>query len=249
MFFIFSVKLQVSDILFDKLDYKILSNDCVSIQILDTVLIPVFTDKIKPLQNHRLYREDDVFLHPRPKDIIHLNLVLRNLTGRVYNDGALILNYYFGRFIMSPQHLCAGLNCYLQGTSDISEKSHLTVEYPRPFQPMYFKTKTVQYPTGMISFRRFPAFGDYLWMSTGKYSWLSSTIYHINCSKMFNETTGWSKSPINLINEICKPDQLEALKLVPNEAVYNLSLSLPISGIHILEYWTYQCKLKMSATP
>ena len=91
-------------------------------------------------------------------------------------------------------------------------------------------------------------------MNTWKdsYSWISSTYYHINCSKPQTQTVDWS--PLNpiLINKICKPRRTVSLeknikKIVlqpPNKdneysKLYTLEISLQSTQILCLENGGY----------
>ena len=162
------------------IDFDILPNTCITVQLLYSKTI-TFTDKIQQLPNHKLFRVDNVFLYPNYVVTFGQNLYDPN-----------ILSYYRGRFLRPPTHICYGSKCHLQKLNISVYRTsgyHLRVFYPwQVIQPIYVVIEAAAYPTGhntdknaFTSFTMNYRKGIY---SSDKesYSWLSSIIYHINCS-------------------------------------------------------------------
>ena len=198
-------------------DYDIPPSSCICIQIIDEFALSIFTDKIFALPNHRLYREDNVFLAPNREDIKDLNLLQMNLKTNIKGYTVLekmVLSHFHGRFIKAPEQRCVGNMCKIHHVFVVetvrSESDHLQVFYPRPIQPLYIQTKSVAYPASKETLKHFFTSFDVLavFSENPSYSWLSSKIYHMNCSDEYNEIMFWSKLEVDLIAEICQPDNL-----------------------------------------
>ena len=82
----------------------------------------------------------------------------------------------------------------------------MQVDYPSyALQPLNINTEAVTHPTGQDM--RFSSFkkGAYYYFSpfSGSFSWLSSTIFHINYSNYVQDTINWSGLSPNLTKQIC----------------------------------------------
>ena len=123
------------------------------------------------------------------------------------------LSYYYGIFLRAPKQICYGLKCYLQKSTVKSfhtSSYHLKIDYPsHALQPLYISTQAVTNPTGhgkrrTYNFSSFQVGNKYYFNEFSEsFSWFSSTIFHINCSKYVQETMNWSGLNQNLTKQIC----------------------------------------------
>ena len=138
---------------------------------------------------------DKVFLYPGLRE----KMLFKR--GQISNPDAdpNILSYYHGSFLRFPKQICKSSKCHLQKSVYHTSGYHLRVFYPtQVIQPVHVETQAVAYPTGhnidKIVFASFRMnFGKYAFISDkDSHSWLSLTIYHINCLKDPQQTTNWS---------------------------------------------------------
>ena len=159
---------------------------------------------ITPTLDHQLFREDTAFLFPDPGYVLFPKFVLTRIP---------FLRYY-GRFIVPPKGTCIGCKYHLWNLKMLyhyTDRGYYVVMYPLASQPFYIRTKSVIHATGkkanwqlFSSFDVLEMFGNTIGIL---YSWLSSTMYHINCSKSTDETFDWFGLNLNVTNEICSPDK------------------------------------------
>ena len=67
-------------------------------------------------------------------------------------------------------------------------------------------------------------------------SWLSSTVYHINCSKTPKEISHWTRLSNDVIKKVCRPEKEEKSAEVGAEATI---LEPPIRSISISSFYTH----------
>ncbi len=198
-----------------------LPNSCVTLQFLHN--IPGFgkiTSRIEKISNYKLFREDFVFLYPSPMYRTYLKLQQKfngslNVTlSNTYDH--LKLSYYQGQLLsISQAHGTKNSNQWPFQLSPIrTNKYHILVVYPRAIAPMSVNTRAVEFAYGLdVNIRAFATF-DFesgpdisrpTWVSASQ-SWVSSTIYHINCHfdiKIAESTSAWSGISVEQINELC----------------------------------------------
>ena len=192
-----------------------LPNTCINFQLIPNQL-QRFTDRVDPLPNHKLHRTDHIYLYPYIRDQIYLKL-LETCNNMIFNNNVLkislfkvSLSYYHGIFLSAPKEICYGLKCYLQKSTVKSfhtSSYHLKVDYPsNAFQPLYINTEVVTHPTEQdMRFFSFEAHNSHFFSSLSEsFSWLSSTIFHINCLKYVQDTIDWSGLSLNLMKQICE---------------------------------------------
>ncbi len=196
-------------------------NSCVTLQFFH--IIPGFgkiTSRIETIHNYKLFREDLVFLYPSPMYRSYLRLQQKfngslNVTlANTYDH--LKLSYYQGQLLsISQTH---GTKNSIQTDFSVSpkwtNKYHILVEYPRAITPISVNTRAVEFAYGLdvnirafatFDFKSGPHIGRPTWVS-GSQSWVSSTIYHINCHldiKITENSSAWSEISEEQINELC----------------------------------------------
>ena len=174
------------------------------IQILHHRASGQFTDRITALPNHRLYRKDTVFLYPTNWNLIQV--YKHNNSIYFPADVNITLYYYQGGLFYSPVQTCTGNRCYLQKDkvkASCDANFNLKVTFPRPVQGIHVRVDGVAYPTGKeVDERLFSTFENVLDMDDSK-SWLSSTVYYINCSMSMEEIMDWSQLPTQTILRAC----------------------------------------------
>ena len=198
------------------LNYNVTPNSCTVLQILHHV--PAYgriTSRIKIHNHHKLYREDTVFLYPSPMYRTYLKLQQKfpNVTLTDTYDHVL-LSYYHGTLLSMRQRFCGNdiiqtMSMYPQHTKEY----HLVVEYPRAIVPIFVKTRAVEFAYGSdVNVRTFATFNFEAGLTVprkswvlGSQSWVSSTIYHINCELNFShDTSHWAWNKEKQITEACK---------------------------------------------
>ncbi len=218
---------KVPQSLLDNLNYDTKPNSCIVLQILHSVWFGQFTSKIYALPNHRIYRKDKVFLYPTIEHVTRLKIMengqaksFENFSS--YND-TVRLSYYYGRFLDNTSEVCAG-----EMTKSISPncKGKLCQELMRNItvvfsldckiqillseatQPYYFAADLIELPMDHLDANVFSTFDlrsfseTYAW-TRGSASWLTSTIYHINCSQSTWAIAAWSQLSHTVIDETC----------------------------------------------
>ena len=179
-----------------------------------------FKGSIFPLRNHRLYREENVFLYPS-FDYIKLTRLSKGIINLIlpnrYNN--LKMSYYHGKLLSKLTVHC--VRCDKQ-RSEIEVKRNkyynMEINFPTVSEAMLVTSKAIEYAQGLIfrynvsaSFDFHPEpYGrsvnpykeDRIWIDSK--SWVSSTIYHINCSKSVVENSNWSNLATSTISNICE---------------------------------------------
>ncbi len=223
------------------LNYNVPPNSCTVVQMLHTV--PGhgrITSRINILSHHKLYREDTVFLYPSPMYRTYLKLQQKftefpNVTLSDTYDHVL-LSYYHGTLLSMRQTFGGNgtnqnMSIYLQCTNEY----HLVVEFPRAIVPIFVETRAVEFAYGSdvnvrmfatLNFEAGPMAPRASWV-LGSQSWVSSTIYHINCQ--FNityNTSHWAWKKEKQIIEACK---VQGTKFYtnPRTAGYSFMLKPP----------------------
>ena len=183
------------------LDFDIRPGTCVVIQVLRSISDnkKYFSDRINALPNHHLYREDTIFLHPRPFKALYVLLSLR---------------YYQGYLLESPIQTCFGRKCRMDKEIFLvnnDDEFNINVTYLKPQEPVQITTKGVSYPTGKAKDSHF--FSSYENVFYEYYDdlkqWLSSSVYHINCSKPVEDIANWSHLSVEIISAVCEPKTSE----------------------------------------
>ena len=196
----------------------------------------IFTDMVIPSHGHRLYREDTAFLFPIPAYELFPKFVFTKVP---------FLRYY-RRFIAPPKGTCVGCRCHLLNLNILyyyTDTGHCNVRYLLAREPIYMKTRSVVNATGKkANWQLFPSF-DLTEMSHNtigmSYSWLSSTIYHINCSKSRDESFDKFGLNLNVTNEICTIDKPLILS---NGAITFYVLKIPM----LLDEYSHLKTLKLT---
>ncbi len=127
-----------------------------------------------------------------------------------------LLSYYHGTLLSMRQRFCGNdiiqtMSMYPQHTKEY----HLVVEYPRAIVPIFVKTRAVEFAYGSdVNVRTFATFNfeagptvpRISWV-LGSQSWVSSTIYHVNCELNFShDTSHWAWNKEKHITEACKTE-------------------------------------------
>ncbi len=222
---------KVNHTLLDDLHYDTEPSSCIVIQVLHSAWFGMFTSKLKALQNHRVYRKDEVFLHPTLEDTARVKIIeqpnhtlpLAVLQMNNYHD-AVRLVYHFGWFpsvtsdacqgewtkMLAPE--CLGKHCYLQ-TGLIRQRSvlqcQIDTELPKDFQPIYFTTGMIELPVKepdilLFSTVDLRSFSETFAWTKGSRSWMSSTMYYFNCSESSETIAVWSHLSTGLIDGVCQ---------------------------------------------
>ena len=200
-------------------DFNILPNTCIVINLLHCCQSS-FSDKVKQLYNHKLYRIDDVYLYPSVNDKIYLKFQQFQQKQKrnpfQFHEYSLKLMYYHGQFLNGPKHICHGYKCHGHNSKPTVYRTngyHLEVNYPRyVIYPVHLRTEAIAYPSEfkwntIMSYRLKSMV--YFSLKYSSYSWFSSTIYHINCARPSNETCHWTGFGINLTKKVCLDEQMK----------------------------------------
>ena len=196
-------------------------NECAVIQFLHRVLRPAkFKGSVLIFPNHRLYREDKAFLYPSLEYELNQlskrsgNLILPNRYDK------LKMSYYHGKLLSNLTVHCARCDTERDEIQVNRNKYYnLEINFPRVSEAMLVTSKAIEYAQGeYFLYNVTPSFDfdpehygksgnpyiDRIWFDSK--SWVSSTIYHINCSKSLVDNSNWSNLPTSTISRICKLD-------------------------------------------
>ena len=193
-------------------------DECVVLQFLHDVLRPSnFKGSIYLLPNHRLYREDHVFLYPSSEYIKMTELFKDRNASILSRYDTLQMSYYHGKLLSNVTVHCVSCE---QQKREIKVKRNkyynLEVNFPRVFEAMLVTSQAVEYAQGLFFFYDVTPSFDFdpeqggqsenlhrdVWVDSK--SWVSSTIYHINCSKSAVENSVWFNLATTLISNVCK---------------------------------------------
>ncbi len=211
----------------DALNYDIKPGSCIVIQVLYSLWLGTFTSKIKGLPNHKLYRKDQVFLYPTVEDVARVKIMdktaAENMSQILSYYDTVRLTYFSGKSFSNSSHMCEGNRTKrvfptCKGPFCHRQKEHISVNcdwndievtFPKAVQPIYFAIEVTEKPTNYSGIRVFSTFDlrsfslTHAW-SKGSKSWLSSAIYHVNCSQSTAKVANWSKLSHNVIGLLCK---------------------------------------------
>ena len=198
---------------------------------------------ITAMENFRLYRVDKVFLHPTIVDKVYLKLTQdfqhkRNITLYGTHDH-LKLMYFHGRVLSNIQAHCT--KCEILRKVNITRQPnfHLRIDFPRVFQTLLVLLEGVEYPNGFYLHKDLfysfnfafeednPYTKQYPWLDSQ--SWLSSTVYHINCSESQLQNAKWTKLSLKVISDICRAEEKEK-SLVNSTSGYIIEPPLRVLG-------------------
>ena len=196
-------------------------NDCVVLQFLHDVLRPSkFEGSIYLLPNHRLYREDKVFLYPS-FEYIKLTKLFRGRNASILSRyDSLQMSYYHGNLLSDPTVHCVSCD---EQRREIKVKRNkyynLEVKFPRVFEAMLVTSQAIEYAQGLFFLYNVTPSFDFdpepsgqagsihrddraVWVDSK--SWVSSTIYHINCSRSVAENSIRFNLAATMISNMCK---------------------------------------------
>lgn len=206
--------------------YSVLPKTCITLQFILGARVQQITGLNTPLPNHKLLREDQVFLYPGIYAKIYFDTnksfqLLKKLK-RHYN--ALVFTYYYGRLLSSSyeqtcnqSHDCQFKMLNISRTNN----GHLQVHFPGALKFQYIVTRVVEQPVEIDSVSS--SFSAFTFKRITEYSWTSSTTYHINCTSHYSDTANWSHLTLNLIKETCMNESEEkSAQLLPNKLSYIL---------------------------
>ena len=249
-------------------------NGCMVVQFLHGVWsYHRFTSRTIALMGFRLYRQDKVFLYPSTADRMYAKLVdisKRTRNAKLYNAyDHLIISYYHGRLVSNLTPHCVHCEQQKREVKAKRQKNyHLRIDFPRTSQSMYVVSEGVEYPQGFNIRKDFfstftfdprpvgpmddPFIEERPWIDSK--SWLSSTVYHINCSKHPKEISHWTRLNNDIIQKVCRPEKEEKSAVVGAETTI---LEPPIRSISISSLythdpsvlWTLTLTLKMDDVP
>ena len=160
------------------------------------------------------------------------------------------ISYYHGVFLREPKQICCGFKCYLQKftvKSLCTSSYHLKVDYPAyALQPLHINTEAVTHPTGQdMGFSSFQTCSHHYFNSISEsFSWLSSIIFHINCSKYVQDTINWSGLSPNLTKQICVDKNFQTSgmniwkSIQPNNNESFYIMQPPVKGTILSNLWT-----------
>ena len=205
--------------------------------------LPRYIPNITQQIHHKLFCKDEVFLFPNFWDQIYVKLK-KDFSISVPQSYATVvtLSYYQGRFLSPPLKTCMNIKCdvtQLNIEGIRTEDYHLKVFYSASSQAMYVKTEVVEYPAGKDGNRLM--FYSFELLKHKIYFWLSSTIYHTDCTKHLQETADWSHLNVTLINQICLDETIKTLPIRMNVKYY---LQPPYAGNDYSNIWELQVSLK-----
>ena len=128
---------------------------------------------------------------------------------------SLSLNYYKGYFLEPPLHTCSK-QC--RGQEDVfkairDENVNIQVTYSRSVQATKIITKAVTYPTGKAEdLFQFSSYKNVFCQGIGcLHQWMSSSMYHINCSNPVERITAWSHLSVEIVTKICAPQSVNQM--------------------------------------
>ena len=249
--------------------YKVPPNGCMVVQLLHGVWsYNRFTTRTIALKGFRLYRQDKAFLYPSTADRMYAKLVQmsqRTRNAKLYNAyDHLIISYYHGRLVSNLMMHCVECDEQKRKIRTKRQKNyHLRIDFPRTSQSMYVVSDGVEYPQGYRSnisedFKDSTLNFDYQPgdpmddpFIEDSHSWLSSTVYHINCSKTPREISHWTRLDNDVIKEACRPENEKKLTGVDAETII---LQPPITSISVSSFapsvlWTLTLCLKTEGVP
>ena len=232
-------------------DYNIPSSSCIVVQFLHGVWgfenVNLYATYLEN-ENHRLFRHENIFLHPL--DNVHSQILLYTIAvkHKQYFPGGpilaphyspLALRYHKGETIAGLDIKCNYEHCESRKQKvKFHRVSNYDIElkFPNIFGSMYSVSNVVEYPKGTD--RRENVFPSYnfnpdnhlnvdrdmfivemstlennrlpcseLWVS--QKSWLSSTVFNIDCDKSIKEISAWSYLTEHLIKKICRVHRKE----------------------------------------
>ena len=266
--------LLIAGILTHKEYYQVPPNGCMVRQFLHGVWsYHRFTSRTVSLTGYRLYRQDHAFLYPSTADRMYAKLrqiSKRTRNAKLYNAcDHIIISYYHGRLVSNLTLHC--VNCERQKRKIKAKRQknyHLQIEFPRTSQSMHVVSEGVEYPQGLNIRKDFfstfnfdpqpvgpmddPFIEERPWIDSQ--SWLSSTVYNINCSKPPKEISHWTRLSNDVIKDVGRPEKEEKSTGVGSEIAI---LEPPIRSVSIPSFfthdpsflWTLTLRFKMSDVP
>ena len=194
----------------------------------------------------------------------------RTRSVKLYNAyDHLIISYYHGRLLSNLTLHCLGCQQQVMRPKTKRLKNyHLQIDFPRTSQSMYVVSEGVEYPQGLNIKKDFfsifnfdprpvgpmddPFIEERPWIDSQ--SWLSSTIYHINCSKSPKEISHWTRLSNDVIKTVCRPEREVKSARIGSEVTI---LEPPIRSVLIASFlrndpsvfWTLTLCLRTVETP
>ena len=266
--------------------YKIPPNTCLVVQFLHSVWSAKrFVIQVPSLNYHKLYRQDNVFLHPiRKSRLVNFildknqgeeNSIRKDARHRYLQQHQMALLYHKGQPLSKLYINCS--QCDWE-KSEIKEARHdnydFKITFPPVFSSVYVKSDAVEYPRGLnVRKDLFPSFDftpndvektqkvkifeqdlgyqydkiecNAMWHDSE--SWISSTIYHIDCSQPIPEISKWSKLSNRVIQEICTFEDRNVISF--KEGISKYTLWYPTTDSSDMSYlWTLKLSIKSDQT-
>ena len=201
----------------------LLSNSCVRLQLFRYTDFKRFILDTKQNFNHKIFHADEVFMASSIYDTLYDT---KHFVPRANFTTMITFGYYHGRLLSQT---CGNLPCDVTKDNirlEHTETCHIKVHYPPFRKPISIKTEAVEYPPGNDGEPRLFASIDIPECSKivgyNDQSWVSSTFYHINCSKPAQDIGGWSGLDVTLISHICLD---ETLNIIEENKVVHLPMS------------------------
>ncbi len=149
-----------------------------------------------------------MFIFPQIWDTI-----AAKLTEHISRRPHLTLQYYSGRFLAPPTQMCFKTKCSHQyHIPKKTEGFNWKVHYPPSLKATYVETSAVEYPAGqdadrciLLPIEITDTFHHRV------HSWMTSTLYHIDCSSPADMVAHWSALNRTLINHICLDEPVKTL--------------------------------------
>lgn len=194
--------------------FDVLPNHCFTIHLnQNAIRFQTFILKAAQQSDHIFHRIDELFVGGSLQELTYKKLMEVHNISIVFKPKdfvqQLILLYYLGKLLSPVVKTCAALKCAKHSPSELkifrTDNYHLMIEYDPSFQPLYITVRAIESPPGkdphkilFSSIITLRIHSDY-----GINAWITSTVYHINCTKALQENTDWSGLNVALVTKIC----------------------------------------------
>ena len=241
--------------------YKIPPNTCLVAQFLHGVWSSKrFVVQVPLLNQHILYRQDHVFLHPmRASRLLNIlldmnegeeTIVRKDVRHRNLKPHQVALLYHKGQPLFNLSVNCFQCDLEKREIKIVRHDNYdFKITFPLVFSSMYVMSDVAEYPRGLnVQKDLFPSFDfnpdnvagtEYIKFFEQDFgykydkvecnpmwerseSWISSKIYHIDCSQPIEEISEWSELNHWVIEEICRFEDSRVISLKEGLSKYIL---------------------------
>ncbi len=202
-------------------------NQCVTFKTCPGADAFCFTNKIAQQHSHRLYRKDIAFFQ-------HPYLDIDYFESELFMNEKTLCPFYNSRYVRSKVPACETAKCSFEKEkySVVQARDHKLKMFSSAtdsFHQTLIETEVIEYPSGTDSsftnaIVSFYPFRHKLHIT--EVSMISSSIYHINCSKTNKQIADWSGLKKSLIDEICRSEETKVI-LLPKNLKYQLQPPYP----------------------